>query len=59
MTRRLRRGNPVRILEEFAATASLLVLAMPDLPLNPLLPGITGHLLPRVRSSVLLIPSRP
>ncbi|MFQ5554590.1 MAG: NAD-binding protein [Acidimicrobiia bacterium] len=57
VTRRLRRGNPVRILEEFASTAGLLVLALPDLPVRPLFPGITGHLLPRVRSSVLLVPT--
>jgi Trk K+ transport system NAD-binding subunit len=57
VSRRLRRGNPVRILEEFAASASLLVLSMPALPVNPFLPGITGHLVPRVRSSVLLVPA--
>ncbi len=58
VTRRLRRGNPVRLLEEFSASAGLLVLAMPDIPLNPFVPGITGHLIPRVRSSVLLVPPR-
>ncbi len=54
--RRVRRGNPVRVLEEAANEASLLVLAMPQVPLSPLRPGITGHLVQRVRVSVLLVP---
>jgi len=59
VSRRLRRGNPVRILEEFSVSASLLVIAMPRLPLNPFVPGITGHLIPRVASSVLVVPPSP
>lgn len=56
--RRVRRGNPVRIIEEMAASTSLLVLTTPDLPLSPWRLGIAGHLLRRVDSSVLLVPPR-
>lgn len=56
--RRIRRGNPVRIMEELAAEAGLLVLAMPDLPMNPFVPGVVGHLVQRVSCSVLLVPAR-
>jgi trk system potassium uptake protein TrkA len=54
--RRIRRGNPVRVMEELAGGASLLVLAMPDGPLSAFRPGIVGHLLRRVATSVLLVP---
>jgi Trk K+ transport system NAD-binding subunit len=54
--RRLGRGNPVRVLEEMAGTASLVVLALPTLPVSPLRPGIVGHVLRRVPASVLLVP---
>jgi Trk K+ transport system NAD-binding subunit len=55
--RKLKRGNPVRVLGEFAASASLLVLTLPELPVNPIRPGIVGHLVRRVPSSVLLVPA--
>jgi Trk K+ transport system NAD-binding subunit len=54
--RKVGRGNPVRILEEMAGTASLVVLSMPDLPVSPLRPGIVGHVVRRVPTSVLLVP---
>lgn len=54
--RRVRRGNPVRVMEELSAGASLLVLTLPQLPVFPWRPGITGHLVRRVPSSVLLVP---
>ncbi len=55
--RRVRRGNPVRVMDELSAGASLLVLTMPSLPMVPWRLGITGHLVRRVRSSVLLVPA--
>lgn len=54
--RRVRRGNPVRVMEELSAGTSLLVLTLPELPVFPWRPGITGHLVRRVPSSVLLVP---
>ena len=54
--RRLGRGNPVRVLEEMAGTASLVVLSLPELPASPLRPGIAGHVIRRVPASVLLVP---
>jgi Trk K+ transport system NAD-binding subunit len=55
--RKLARGNPVREIERIAAGASLAVLGLPDLPMSWIRPGIAGHLLGRLGSSVLLIPS--
>jgi Trk K+ transport system NAD-binding subunit len=55
--RRVRRGNPVRVMDELAAGASLLVLTMPPLPMVPWRIGITGHLVQRVQSSILLVPT--
>ena len=57
--RRVRRGNPVRVIEELAGTASLLVLSLPTRGGSLLRPGISGHLLGRVASSVLLVPRLP
>lgn len=54
--RRVRRGNPVRVIEELAGTASLLVLSIPARGISMVRPGVTGHLLSRVTSSVLLVP---
>ena len=54
--RRVRRGNPVRVIDELAATASLLVMSLPSRGTSFLRPGITGHTLARVSSSVLLVP---
>jgi len=57
--RRVRRGNPVRVIEELSATASLLVLSLPTRGGSIWRPGISGHLLGRVASSVLLVPRLP
>ena len=57
--RRVRRGNPVRVIEELATTASLLVISLPSRGFSIFRPGITGHLLARVQSSVLLVPRSP
>jgi len=54
--RRVRRGNPVRVIEELAGTASLLVISLPARGISVIRPGIAGHLLGRVASSVLLVP---
>ena len=56
--RRVRRGNPVRVIEEAADDTSLIVLAMPSLPMSGWRPGITGHLIRRTSASVLLVPQR-
>ncbi|NNF65164.1 MAG: hypothetical protein HKN07_13025 [Acidimicrobiia bacterium] len=53
--RKLRRGNPVRVMAELASVASLVVLAMPD-SAEFFRPGITGHLLRRLDASMLLVP---
>lgn len=54
--RKVRRGNPVRVMEDLAGGASLVVLAMPKLPANWLRPEISGHVMRRTSASVLLIP---
>ncbi len=54
--RLIRRGNIVRIIEETVSSTSLVVLGMPPLPLRMLRPGVTGHVIARVVSSVLLVP---
>lgn len=54
--RKLARGNPVREIERIAVGTSLAVLSMPSLPLSWIRPGITGHLIDRLGSSILLIP---
>ncbi len=56
--RRVRRGNPVRVIQELAAGASLVVLTTPHLPVMPWRVGITGHLVQRLESSVLLVPAQ-
>jgi Trk K+ transport system NAD-binding subunit/nucleotide-binding universal stress UspA family protein len=57
--RRVRRGNVIRVMEELASGASLVVLAMPKLPASPLFPGTAGQIIRRVPSSVLLVPVEP
>ena len=56
--RHVKRGNPVRIFEEMAGPGSLVVLAMPRLPMSSLRPRVSGHIIRRVPASVLLVPSR-
>jgi hypothetical protein len=57
--RRVRRGNPVRVIADTATRTSLVVLGMPALPMHGYRPGITGHLIQRLESSVLLVPQAP
>jgi hypothetical protein len=54
--RRVRRGNVIRVMEELAASASLVVLAMPKIPVSPVFIGTAGQIVRRVPSSVLLVP---
>ena len=56
--RRVKRGNPVRVMEELAGADSLIVLAMPRLPMSALRPRLSGHIIRRVAASVLLVPRR-
>lgn len=57
--RRVRRGNPIRVIAETATKTSLVVLGMPELPMHGYRPGITGHLIRRLDCSVLLVPPTP
>jgi Trk K+ transport system NAD-binding subunit len=57
--RRVRSGNPVRVIEELAEGAGLVVLGMPKARVSTRTPGITGHLVRRLRTSVLLVPAPP
>lgn len=54
--RKVRRGNPIKVLEEAAAEASLVVLGMPQAPIRALRPGTTGEVIRRSAASVLLVP---
>jgi trk system potassium uptake protein TrkA len=56
--RHVKRGNPVRVMEEMAGADSLIVLAMPRLPMSVLRPRLSGHIIRRVSASVLLVPRR-
>jgi nucleotide-binding universal stress UspA family protein len=57
--RRIRRGNPVRVIEALSQTAGLVVLAMPSLPVRLIRPGITCYVAERVAASVLIVPQIP
>ncbi|HSG79436.1 MAG TPA: NAD-binding protein [Acidimicrobiia bacterium] len=54
--RRLRQGNPVRILQESADRGDLVVVGMPERRAGLLRPGIVGLLLSRTPASVLVVP---
>lgn len=54
--RRVRRGNVIRVMEDLAVSASLVVLTMPDVPVSPIFIGTAGQIVRRVSSSVLLVP---
>jgi Trk K+ transport system NAD-binding subunit len=54
--RKLRQGNPVRVLLDEAAGAGLVVLAGSDHSPTLLRPGIVGHVLARSPVSVLVVP---
>jgi len=55
--RYLRRGNPIRVMEEMATGDGLLVIGMPDLPVSPWRLGVASHLVRRADCSVLLVPA--
>ncbi len=54
--RRVRRGNPVRVIVDLAGAVSLLVISLPARGITTLRPDVAGHLLGRVGASVLLVP---
>lgn len=54
--RRVRRGNPVRVIVDLAGASSLLVISLPARGITTLRPDVAGHLLGRVGASVLLVP---
>jgi Trk K+ transport system NAD-binding subunit len=54
--RRVRRGNPVRVITDLAGASSLLVISLPARGITTLRPDVAGHLLGRVGASVLLVP---
>lgn len=55
--RRVRRGNPVKVIADLTSPASLLVMGAPDPPVNALTLGITALVAGRVPASVLLVPT--
>ena len=54
--RKVRQGNPVRVIAELTSASSLLVMAAPEPPVRGLTLGISGLVAARVSSSVLLVP---
>lgn len=56
--RNIRQGNPVRVIEELAQSASLVVLSLPRSGFSAFRPGIGGQLIHRVPSSVLIVPRK-
>jgi len=54
--RKLRQGNPIRVMLEMAAESNLIVLGLPARTPTMVRPGIVGHLLSRASVSVLTIP---
>jgi hypothetical protein len=58
VTRQLREGNPVRVIESEVEGADLLVLGSSDRRPTFFAPGIVGHLVQRVEISTLVVPSR-
>jgi len=57
--RKIRRGNPVRVMQELAKDADLVVLAMPPLPVRFFRPGVTSYVAERVGCSTLIVPPIP
>lgn len=55
--RKLRQGNPVRVIDEMSETANLVALGFPDTPPSFFRPGIVGHVVARSGTSVLVVPS--
>ncbi|MBT8214617.1 MAG: NAD-binding protein [Acidimicrobiia bacterium] len=56
--RKIRQGNPIRVIEELANAASLVVLPFPNNRSTVFRPAIAEHVLRRTRVSTLLVPQR-
>jgi Trk K+ transport system NAD-binding subunit len=56
--RLLRQGNPVRLMESSVGDSGLLVLGRSTRTATILTPGIVGHLLQRVSTSILVVPPK-
>lgn len=56
--RKLRQGNPARVITDLAVESRLVVLGVPARKPSFLRLGIVGHIVQRVSSSVLLVPSQ-
>jgi Trk K+ transport system NAD-binding subunit len=54
--RRLRQGNPVRVISELAGGCGLVCLGLPHRRLSLIRPGIDGYLLAALEVSVLVLP---
>lgn len=54
--RKVRQGNPVRVIAGLVTARSLLVMAAPEPPISAIDPGISGLVAARVPCSVLLVP---
>jgi Trk K+ transport system NAD-binding subunit len=57
VNRKVRQGNPVRVIAGLASAASLLVMGAPEPPIRGLSLGISGLVAARVEASVLLVPT--
>jgi len=55
--RHLRRGNPIRVMEEIATEDGLLVIGMPETPVSPWRLGVASQLVRRAECSVLVVPA--
>ncbi|NNC75388.1 MAG: hypothetical protein HKN93_07730 [Acidimicrobiia bacterium] len=56
--RKIRQGNPIRVLEELGNAGSLVVLPFPDARSTVFRPTIAEHVLRKSRVSTLLVPQR-
>ena len=54
--RQLRQGNPVRLMESSVGDSDLVVLGRAQRVATVFTPGIVGHLLQRVSTSILVVP---
>jgi Trk K+ transport system NAD-binding subunit len=57
--RKVRQGNPVRVIAGLASPSSLLIMGAPEPPVRGLTLGISGLVAARVPCSVLLVPTGP
>ncbi len=54
----IEQGNEVRVIEEWARPGTIVVLGCPRRRTTVLAPGIVGHLVRRLKTSVILVPHR-